>query len=251
MDAREFHTDRTPLAGRRVLITGGTTGIGRAAAGLLAAEGARVFVFGRNADPLEETLAAVRSLGGDIAGTTADVADPDDVARVLDEASAHLGGLDVLVNNAGIGGDGLADMTDGDWRYVLDTNLVGFMAFAKGAAERMTAGGHMILVGSVSADHRSADSSVYVATKAGIQGFAESFGKEMQQHDIKVTLIEPGAVGTDMTDMTADEQKAAIAEHRLLRAEDIAVAMHYVLTQPPRCLIAALTVTERRSEEED
>jgi NADP-dependent 3-hydroxy acid dehydrogenase YdfG len=245
IDRSEFHTAVTPLSGRRILITGGTTGIGRATAGLLAAEGAKVFVFGRERKPLDEIVAQVRELGGTIEGTTADVAKPKDVDRVVREAVAFLGGLDVLINNAGIGGEGIAEMDDAEWRYVVDTNLTGFMAVAKISLEQMKRGGHMVFIGSVSAEKRGKDSSVYVATKAAIQAFADSFRKEVSDQGIKVTLIEPGKVGTDMTEQSAAEQRRMIEKGELLRAEDLAVAIHYVLTQPERCEVTMIGIRQQ------
>ena len=183
-------------------------------------------------------------MNGTAHGAVADVANPEDVDRVFAEASERLGGLDVLIDNAGIGGDGIADMDDSDWRYVVETNLVGFMACAKTAIDQMSGGGHIILIGSVAAEKRGKDSSVYVATKAAIQGFADSLRKEVSDAGIKVTLIEPGAVGTDMTDQTPEEQREMIKKGELLRAEDIAVAMHYILTQPFRCEITTLGIRE-------
>jgi NADP-dependent 3-hydroxy acid dehydrogenase YdfG len=240
----DAHTAMTPLRGRRVLITGGTTGIGRAIARLLALEGAEVFIFGRHAAELKDALASIRETGGDAQGTTADVALEEDVHRVFELAQEQLGGIDVLVANAGISGEGVADMAQADWRYVLETNLAGYLACAHAAVKAMrgTGGGHIVFIGSVSADAPDEGASSYVATKAGIQGFAESFGREVAKDRIKVSLIEPGSTGASLQDDDTSKQRKRILRNEMLRAEDIAVACHYVLSQPERCVVNRLVV---------
>jgi NAD(P)-dependent dehydrogenase (short-subunit alcohol dehydrogenase family) len=240
----DVHTAVTPLKDKRVLVTGGTTGIGRAIARLLAAYGARLFIFGRHAPELGDALKAVRADGGEIEGMTADAAKPKDVDRVFARVRKHFGALDILVDNAGLAGEGVAEMSDADWRYVVETNLTAYMAFAKDAAAWMEERGEgdIVLVGSMSAVRRGKDSSVYVATKAGVQGFAESLHKEMAEKGIRVSLIEPGRVGADMDPLPPRAQRAKIRKMEMLRAEDIAVAVHYVLTQPKRCAIPYMQV---------
>jgi NADP-dependent 3-hydroxy acid dehydrogenase YdfG len=240
----DAHTAMPTLRGRRILITGGTTGIGRAVARLFALEGAAVFIFGRHAAELKDALASIRETGANAKGTTADVARAEDVHQVFDLVQEQLGGLDVLVANAGISGEGIADMAEADWRYVLETNLAGYLACAHAAvrAMRKTGGGHIVFIGSVSADARDEGSSTYVATKAGIQGFAESFGREVAKHKIKVSLIEPGSTGASLKDDDTDKQRKRIQRNEMLRAEDIAVACHYVLSQPERCVVNRLVV---------
>lgn len=240
----DVHTAVTSLKDKRVLVTGGTTGIGRAIARLLASYGARLFIFGRHAPELRDALKAVRDDGGEIEGMTADAAKPKDIDRVFARVRKHFGDLDVLVNNAGLGAEGIADMDDAEWRYVVETNLTAYMAFARNAAVWMEERreGDIVLIGSISAVRRGKDSSVYVATKAGVQGFAESFHKEMAEEGIRVCLIEPGKVGSDMVEGSPRAQRAKIRKMEMLRAEDIAVAVHYVLTQPRRCSIPYMQV---------
>jgi NADP-dependent 3-hydroxy acid dehydrogenase YdfG len=119
------------------------------------------------------------------------------------------------------------------------------MAMSHEAAERMKASGwgHIVNIGSMSADVREEDSSVYVATKAGIQGFSEALRKEVNPLGIKVTLIEPGAVGTDMqSQYSPEEQREKIEKMEMLRAEDIAACVLYTITQPKRCDVVALQI---------
>jgi NADP-dependent 3-hydroxy acid dehydrogenase YdfG len=247
MSETSIHTPVGPLAGKRVLVTGGTTGIGRAIAALLASYAARVFIFGRHEAALRVALEHVRSAGGECQGMTADVADPADLERVFTAVDQLFGGLDILVANAGVWGDDLEGMDENEWRYTLETDLVGAMATAREAAKAMheERGGQIVLVGSISADNRGKGSSVYVAAKAGLQGFAQSFRREMAEKNIRVSLIEPGSVGSDLQETPAEEQREKIRRHEMLRAEDIAVCVHYILTQPERCDVAEVRIEPR------
>lgn len=240
-----LHTEAPSLQGKRVLITGGTTGIGRAIARLLASEGAAIFTFGRHEKELSDALKDISAAGGDPSGMVADAAQREDVESVFKETDRLLGGVDVLIANAAIGAEGLMDESEDEWRYAVETNLVGYLAFARGAALRMKKqGGHIVLIGSMSAEYRGKNSSVYVATKSALQGFAMSFRREMAPHNIKVTLIEPGLVGSDMIDAPPSTQRRKIESGHMLRAEDIAVAVHYVLSQPKRCVVMSMQIGE-------
>ncbi|GAB3928516.1 SDR family oxidoreductase [Larkinella terrae] len=244
MEQPNIHTPFESLDGKRIIITGGTTGIGRAIANLLAAEGAHIFTFGRHPEPLDETLNAIRNAGGKADGTTADSASPDDIRRVFQEADAKLGGLDILINCAALGAGSLSEMGDADWRYVIDTNLVGYLATTKEALSRLEPQqkGHIVLVGSMSANVREEGSSVYVATKAAIQGLAESLRKEVNPKGIKISLVEPGAVGSDMQATTPEEERQKQETGEMLQAEDIAVCVQYILTQPQRCDVVSVQI---------
>ncbi|WGQ10672.1 SDR family oxidoreductase [Pedobacter gandavensis] len=190
------------VKGKRILITGGTTGIGRAAAILLAAQGARIIIFGRNQEPIEQTIAAISALETktECVGISADVAEQKDIDRVFQLVDSHFAGLDILINNAALPFESIIDGNYQDWQYVINTNLLGYMACAHEAIKRMKGnlGSHIVNIGSISADERGKNSSVYVASKAGIQGFNESLRKEVNELGIKVSLIEPGLVGSDM-----------------------------------------------------
>lgn len=248
MDQSTGHTAVETLAGKRILLTGGTTGIGRAIAILLGSYRARIFTFGRHQQPLDETLAAVRQAGGQADGILADSARAEDIQRVFNAADEALGGLDILVNCAALGAGSLGEMADADWRYVIETNLVGYLAATKEALSRMQPRkkGHIVLIGSMSADVRETGSSVYVATKAAIQGFAESLRKEVNEAGVKVSLVEPGAVGSDMQETTPGEEREKQQTGEMLRAEDIAVCVHYILTQPLRCDVVSVQLRPHR-----
>ncbi|RYG36344.1 MAG: SDR family oxidoreductase [Burkholderiales bacterium] len=233
------------MEGKTILVTGGTTGIGRAIAIELARAGARVLIFGRHQRELDDALAALEDTIGEAAGMIADQSRPEDVRKVFAKAKS-MGGLDAVIANAGIAAEGLADISDEAWRYAMETNLLGYLDVAKRAAEAFEGrAGDIILIGSVSADNRTKGTSVYTATKSGIQGFADAFRKEMGEKKIRVSLIEPGAVGSDMQECSPEEQRAKIAEAKMLKAEDIAELVMFILTRPSRCTISSVRIEER------
>lgn len=233
------------VTNKSVLITGGTTGIGRATAILLASQGARVMIFGRHDQELNDALRDIQQAGGEAIGLTADTASPEDIQRVFAEVDRQLEGLDVLINNAALGYKSIMEGEYSDWQYILNTNLLGYMAMTHEAVKRMQARGqgHIVNIGSMSADVREKDSSVYVATKSGIEGFSEALRKEVNPLGIKVTLIEPGAVGTDMqSEYPPAEQRQLEEKMEMLKAEDIAACVFYTLTQPKRCDVVMMQI---------
>jgi NADP-dependent 3-hydroxy acid dehydrogenase YdfG len=245
----DAHTAQTSLKGKRVAITGGTTGIGRATAVLLASEGAKVFVCGRNPDHLNDALERIREVGeGD--GIAIDLAERGNPDRFFDAAEEHLSGLDVAMINAAIPVDGLSNIDTEELGYALATDFTAYIMSAHAAEKRMEAG-DIILVGSMSAHTLGPDSTVYAGMKAGIAGFAEALRRELGSKGIKVSLIEPGLVGADFQypDIPAEKQVEMINKEEMLRAEDIAVGIHYLLTQPSRTVVQQLVIVPRVKEE--
>ncbi len=241
----DAHTAQTSLKGKRVAITGGTTGIGRATAVLLASEGAKVFVCGRNPDHLQDALKRIREVGeGD--GISIDLAERGSAERFFDAAKEYLGEIDVAVINAAIPADGLSTMETEEVRYAVATDFTAYIMSAHAANERMLAG-DIILIGSMSAHSLGPDSTVYAGMKAGIAGFAEALRRELGSKGIKVSLIEPGLVGADFQypDIPSDKQVEMINDEKMLRAEDIAVGIHYLLTQPARTVVQQLVIVPR------
>jgi NADP-dependent 3-hydroxy acid dehydrogenase YdfG len=234
------------LNGKTAIITGGTTGIGRATALLLASEGVQVVLFGRHEKELNDTLNDFREQGmaDRVHGLIADSSIKDDIQRVFAEADKIFERIGILINNAALPYQSVLDGNYEDWRYVVDTNLLGYMACCREAIERMkkNGGGHIVNVGSMSADVREKGSSVYVATKSAIEGFSEALRKEVNEEGIKITLIEPGAVGTDMQSPTPEEQRTKQEQMQMLKAEDIAHCILYALSQPPRCDVAVVQI---------
>jgi len=236
--------ERTSLEGKRILVTGGTTGIGRATVHLLVAEGAHVLTFGRDKKSLAEVLRLAETGRGKVFGTVADVTSREDLARVYSEVDSKLGGIDVLIANAGVVSEPLDEASDDEWRYVIETNLVGYLAASKAAIERMkkTGGGHIVVVGSISAEIKSPGESVYATTKAGNQAFAETLRKEVASKNIRVSCIQPGAVSSDMQESSSAEQREKVRKQEMLEAEEIAEAIQFILTRAERCDIVNLRI---------
>lgn len=240
------------IAGKAALVSGGTTGIGLATARLLVSRGARVLIFGRHDPELQDALRELGTLG-EAHGLVADVSQPEDVSRVFQEADAKLGGVDILVANAGIGAESLSESEVADIRYVLDTNLLGSMLCSKEAARRMTSkgSGHIVAIGSMSAKVRNENAEIYVASKSGMRGFYDSLSKTLNPKGIKVTLIEPGLVQAriQLQHLPKEEQivkeaqmQEKIDAQTMIEAQDLAEAVHYVLTQPKGCVVPFLQV---------
>jgi NADP-dependent 3-hydroxy acid dehydrogenase YdfG len=247
----DAHTEQPPLRGKRAVISGGTTGIGRAIAVLLASEGVDVFICGRDPQHLKDALRRIGEVGkGD--GIAIDLAEPDNVKRFFDAAVAFLGGLDIAVINAAIPAQGITKMSESELRYAIATDFTAYLLSAHAAVEVLGSHGNIVLVGSMSAYVLGAKSSVYAGMKYGIQGFAEAFRKEMAPKGVQVSLVEPGKTGADFQyqSFTADEQAEAINRDEMLRAEDIAVGVHYVLTQPLRAVVQQITIAPRQQPKE-
>ncbi len=250
-DRADAHTDQPSLAGRRVAITGGTTGIGRAIAVLLASEGASVFVCGRNEDHLGDALARINEVGsGD--GISIDLAEKGAVKRFFTAAEESLGGLDVAVINAAVPASGLTEMDADELDYAIATDFTAYLVSAHEAAGRLKDRGDIVLIGSMSAHILGAGSTVYAGMKAGVAGFAEALRKELGPKGIKVALVEPGKTGADFQypDIPAEKQREMINEETMLRAEDIAVGVQYLLTQPRRTVVQQLVLAPRAQAEE-
>ncbi len=246
IDESDAHTEAPDLKGRRAVITGGTTGIGRAIAVLLASEGVKVFICGRTPEHLADALQRISEVGeGD--GIAVDLSIAEDVGRFFETAEAFLGGIDIAVINAAVPAAALADAGESEARYQLETDFTAYLICAQEAARRMDAGSDIIFIGSMSAVSQKAGSSIYIAAKAGIEGFAASFRKELADQDIKVGLIEPGFTGADFQypEFPPEKQKELIGKDKMLRAEDIAVAAHYMLVQPRRTAVSLMRVETR------
>jgi NADP-dependent 3-hydroxy acid dehydrogenase YdfG len=247
----DTHTEKPGLKGKRTIVTGGTTGIGRAIAVLLASEGATVDICGRTEQHLNDALDAIGQVGAG-QGSAIDLADQNNVERYFADATARLGGLDIAVINAAIPAGGLSEMSARDLLYAIATDFTAYLMSAHEAVEAMGKGGDIVLIGSMSAHILGPSSTVYAGIKAGIAAFAEALRKELGSRDIKVSLIEPGFTQADFhyPDITAEQQKQMVKEEKMLRSEDIAVAVHYALTQPRRAVVQQITVAPLRKDDE-
>lgn len=239
--------DLTSLAESRVVVSGGTTGIGRELLALLGDQGARVLTFGRHQAELDAALEYARGRSEHVTGLVADAAVRDDVERVFAEADRRMGGIDILVCCACIGAQPIFEMADSDWRYVIETNLVGYLACAHAAIARMLeqGRGHLVFISSVSTGIKAEGESVYAASKAGVEAFAETLRKEVAARNIKVSVIQPGSVDTDMQECSDAEKRAAVAREAMLHAEEVADAIVYLLTRSERTDIVNLRIEPR------
>ena len=251
LDLADAHTAVSSLSGKKILVTGGTTGIGRAIAVLLASEGARLHVCGRTPEHLADAVGRINEVGAG-AGTNIDLGEPGAHERYVQAATEWLGGLDVAVINAAIPASGLSEMSDSELRYAIAVDFTAYLTSTHAAVAAMGAGGDIVLIGSMSTHVLGPGSTVYAGIKAGIAGFAEALRKELGPKNIRVTLVEPALTQADMhyPDMDAEKQKQMVREEKMLRSEDIAVAVHYALTQPRRAVVQQIVVAPRMSEGE-
>ena len=231
------------LAGRVALVTGASRGIGRAIALELARAGAEVVVGYRTGSEAAEALA--REIGG--RAVRADVADPAQAARLVEEA----GELDVLVNNAGLTRDGLiARMTDEDWRVVLDTNLGGVFHTCRAAARGMMRRrrGAIVNLTSVVGIHGNPGQTNYAASKAGIIGFTKSLARELASRGVRVNAVAPGYIQTALTEvLPADVRQAILANTplgRLGTPEDVAGAVRFLCSDEASFVTGAVLLVD-------
>jgi NAD(P)-dependent dehydrogenase (short-subunit alcohol dehydrogenase family) len=213
---------------------------------MLASYGVKVFTCGRTPEHLEDALERIREVGeGD--GVNVDLSKAEDVDRFFQTADKYLGGLDIAVINAAVPAEALDETSEEDTRYQLETNLVAYVISAQEAAKRMKAGSDIVIIGSMSAVSRKGGTSIYVAAKSGVEGFATALRQELAEKDIKVGLIEPGFTGADFQypEFPPEKQRELIHQDRMLRAEDIAVAAHFMIAQPRRTAVSLMRVETR------
>ena len=230
------------LSEKVAIITGASSGIGEATALALAAQGAQVVVVARRGDRLEKVAQQISETGGKALQIIADVTDEAQVRQMVDKAQAELGRVDILVNNAGVMLLGPIDGADTeDWRRMVNLNVLGLMYATHAVLPLMKAQGegHIINISSVAGRTASANVGVYNATKWGVGAFSEALRQEVHKDKIRVTVIEPGIVATELGEhITNTEVKerlqARVAAMTPLESEDIAAAIVYAVTQPPR-----------------
>lgn len=246
----DAHTQMPPLKGRKAVITGGTTGIGRAIAVLLASEGVEIFTCGRDPQHLKDGLERINEVGqGD--GIACDLSERDQLDRFFDEAEKKLGSYDIAIVNAAIPASGVTEMSEDDARYAIATDFTAYLMSAHRAAKHMRDHGDIILIGSFSAHILGPHSTIYAGMKYGVAGFAEALRKELGNKGIKVGLVEPAKTGADfqLPDIPVEKQREMINDEKMLRAEDIAVGVHFMLTQPRRAVVQQLTIVQRVGDE--
>lgn len=230
------------LNNKVAIVTGASSGIGEATALALAAEGAKVALVARRADRLEKLVKRISESGGQALPIVADVADDTQAHEMVQKAKDQFGRVDILVNNAGVMLNGPIEGADTeDWRRMVNTNVLGLMYATHAALPIMKAQGegHIVNISSVAGRIAQAGSGVYNATKWGVGGFSEALRQEVHKDKIRVTIIEPGAVATELTEhitnpAAKERIQAWVKSLTPLESEDIAAAIIYAVTQPPR-----------------
>ena len=238
---------------RRVaLVTGGSRGIGRAIALALAGADRRVALCYRSdADGAAETVAAVRTQGGEALAVAADVADPGALDVAFKEIEATFGSVQVLVNNAGVTRDGLLlRMSDDAWSEVVRTNLDGAFYAIRRAAPAMVRGrfGRIVNIGSAAGLTGSAGQVNYAAAKAGLVGLTRSVARELASRNVTANLVAPGPIATAMLDDLSDERQAELARltplGRLGTPEEVAAAVTFLCSEAAGYITGAVLAVD-------
>lgn len=225
------------LNNANILITGGTLGIGHAAAKLLIESGANVAITGRDE---KRTLKAARGIGA--MPITADVANPDDVKRTFKIFMEEYGKLDVLINNAGIGtSKPIDELTVEDFEQVYRVNVFGAAMMAARAAKifKKQNYGNIINIGSTAATNGYEGGSVYASSKAALRSMTQSWQKELRRHNVRVMLINPSEVTTAFGNPDREERES---QPNKLRGDEIAWAIKSALEMDSRGFIPELAV---------
>jgi NAD(P)-dependent dehydrogenase (short-subunit alcohol dehydrogenase family) len=227
------------FTGKVVLVTGGTSGIGKAAAAAFAAEGARVVVSGRREPEGLAVVEGIRAAGGEATFVRADVTKDADVKALVAAAVAKYGRLDVAFNNAGVEWTGaVTDVTEADYRKTFDANVWGVLAAMKYEIPELVkaGGGAVVNTSSISGHVGMAGVSVYVASKHAVEGLTKAAALEYARQGVRVTAVAPAAIVTEMMDRFVggehtDRAKGLAAMHpvgRMGRAEEVAAAVLYL-----------------------
>jgi 3-hydroxy acid dehydrogenase / malonic semialdehyde reductase len=225
------------LEGKTAIVTGASSGIGAAIAGALAAEGARVAGGARRVDRVETEVKL-----------ELDVTDPASCERFVEQAVSELGGLDVLVNNAGLGlgRDPLDASTEEDEEVVLETNVHGVIRMTRLCLPHIRDGGHIVNMGSIAGRQPYENAALYIASKYAVRGFTYALREDLLGRPIHLTTVEPGLVETDFSRVRfrGDEEKAAAvyANVEPVRPADVADCVVFAVTRPPHVNIDELVI---------
>jgi len=225
------------LDGKTAIVTGASSGIGAATARALRDAGAKVAVGARRVDLLE----------GDFVHEL-DVTDPDSCARFVDEAVAALGGLDVLVNNAGgaLGRYPFWESTEGDEEWMLEANVHGLMRMTRLCLPHIRDGGHIVNMGSIAGRQAYPNGLSYVTSKFAVRGFTYALREDLLGRPIRVTTVDAGLVETEFSIVRfkgdVDQAKAVYAGLEPITADEVADCVMFALTRPPHVNIDEIVV---------
>lgn len=238
----------TDLVGRRALVTGGSRGIGAAIALVLAERGADVaFTYQSSADRANEVVRSIEQVGRRAVAIQADSADPDAVARAVEEAVSALGGIDILVNSAAIGHSGMiADIGLEEYQRVMDVNVRAPVLFAKAVIPHLGDGGRIVTIGSALGERVPFPGiTIYAMSKAALTSFTRGLSRELGPKGVTVNLIQPGATNTDSNPAdgeAADFQRSLTSLGRYAEPREIGEAVAY-LASPAAGIITGATLT--------
>ena len=269
-------SDSKPLAGKTAIVTGASSGIGRAIAEHLGGAGAHVYLTGRTESLMDESKTHIEQQGGKAEVVTADIRDVTQVQDLINQAVESTGRLDIMVNNAGL--EFPAKIMQGDpenWRTMLETNVLGLLVGCQAAVKAMrtcNAEGHIVNISSVSAQRNN--TGVYGATKHAVNVISSSLREELEEDTIRVTNVMPGAIATNfarnfdrdfvnqilkMAGMDIEVQAGEHLPHAVLETlqqktkqllgnpNDVAKAVIYAVTQPIEVNIADIVVRPPRA----
>ncbi|MGN6558367.1 MAG: SDR family NAD(P)-dependent oxidoreductase [Solirubrobacterales bacterium] len=248
------------LNGAVALVTGASSGIGEATARMFARQGATVALAARRIDRLEKLGAEIADAGGTALPIEADVSEREQATSAVARTVEELGRLDVLVNNAGVMLLGpMLEAPVEEWQQMVEVNLLGLMYTAKAAmphlleaAESPRGVADMVNISSVAGRIARRNSGVYNATKFGVGAFSESLRQEVARRHVRIALVEPGAVATELQSHNRPEVRGEIEKRfegmEVLEAEDIADAIEYVVTRPARVAVNELLVRPTEQE---
>jgi NAD(P)-dependent dehydrogenase (short-subunit alcohol dehydrogenase family) len=225
-------TEATPLSNQIALITGAGRGIGAAIARKLASLGATVVLCGRSLQTLEATATAIRSAGGQTRVEPCDVTDIGSVQTLAASVEQTFRRLDILVNNAGVGAFSgpLHEMTPETWEKILNTNLRGVFYCIRSFAPMMirAKSGHIINISSLAGKNPVPNGAAYSASKWGLNGLSYSVAEELRGHNIRVSVVCPGSVDTELSPHTGKDAG------KMLKPEDVAHVVGMLVTQAPQ-----------------
>lgn len=228
----------TPLAGQVALVTGAGRGIGAAISRKLASMGATAVLCGRTQSTLDETAQDIRKAGGKTEVIPCDVSIMHQVEYASARVDSTFGRLDILVNNAGIGGfsDALHNLPPEDWDRILNTNLRGVYYAIRSFAPLMIRAysGHIINISSLAGKNALPNGAAYAASKWGLNGLTYSVAEELRPHNIRVSVICPGSVDTELSPHAGKDPS------KMLQPEDVAHAVAMLVTQAPQSFMSEI-----------
>jgi len=241
MDSKTPETNmHNRLKDRIALVTGASSGIGEATALELARHGARVAIAARRRERLDALAQQLAALGAEPLVLLADLADEAEAQRIVRETEAHYGRLDILVNNAGVMYlEPVAEADLGRWRHMLELNVLGLIASTQAALAGMRTrrDGHVVNVSSTAGRVANPNAAAYSATKFGVVAFSEALRREVYQDNIRVSVIEPGVVATELREhighvATKDALNAWADSMRQLQSQDVAEVIAFCVSRP-------------------